>query len=80
MNDQSTRRKKAAALYLLRQGVLTAGEIAHELKLNRQTVRYWGRQAVDFDYREVRKAYVRRKIEEALQSQRGDDNAASQNG
>lgn len=57
--------KRKAAVWLLRRGVLTVGEIAQALDVTRQVARYWANTS-GFDYRARRKQFVRRICDQAM--------------
>ena len=59
--DQRTHKR---AIWLLRRGSLAMADIARELDVSRQTLRYWA-QTAGFDYRARRAAYIRRRMREA---------------
>lgn len=61
--------RRLVALWLLRQGVLSVGEIGQELKVSRQTVRYWAESA-GFDWRKQRQDFKRRWLARALRNGR----------
>jgi len=59
--------KRKAALWLLRRGVLTPGEIAQELSVTRQGVRYWAEQS-GFDWQARRENFVRKVVQQAMKA------------
>jgi DNA-directed RNA polymerase sigma subunit (sigma70/sigma32) len=59
--------RRKPALWLMRRGVLTLGEIGRELHVSRQRVRYWAEQS-GFNYRARRENFVRRVLQQAMKA------------
>jgi DNA-directed RNA polymerase sigma subunit (sigma70/sigma32) len=59
--------RRKPALWLMRRGVLTLGEIGQELHVSRQRVRYWAEQS-GFDWHARRQKFVRKVVQQAMKA------------